>query len=212
MTWFKKVIIFLLLMSSSAFAQKITLNDAVSKVQTQEAQAILQSRLNKMTQFYAQFHQKIYEDGFLIQEGKGQFWLKRPNLFYWEMQDPDASFIVSNGKTVWYYTPAIKQVTLMNFDQSVNGDLLQLLTDNQSVSWSQYQVSQTEQTFTLTPRDPAQMAFQLEIEPSGKLTKIVMIEEDQTTEYALFNQSTRAIAPSKFEFEIPPKVTIDDQR
>ncbi len=43
--------------------------------------------------------------------GRGDLWVKRPNLFNWHMTQPDESVLVSDGKTLWFYNPFVEQAT-----------------------------------------------------------------------------------------------------
>jgi len=47
---------------------------------------------------------------------KGSISWRAPNLIRWETKTPDQSLLVSNGKTVWMYTPP--------FDESENGQVI----------------------------------------------------------------------------------------
>ena len=77
-------------------------------------QQTLSSRLDKVNAFSANFTQKVISpDGEILVDGTGDLSIKRPNLFRWDTKTPDASLLVSDGKTVWYYSPFVEQVTAM---------------------------------------------------------------------------------------------------
>src|SRR5262249_9142250 len=42
-------------------------------------------------------------------ESAGRIFMKRPNLFRWQTEEPEASILVSNGKKIWYYTPPFRE-------------------------------------------------------------------------------------------------------
>jgi outer membrane lipoprotein carrier protein len=46
------------------------------------------------------------------QEASGLFLLKRPGMMRWEYQKPEARLFVTDGKTLWAYSPADKQVVV----------------------------------------------------------------------------------------------------
>lgn len=50
--------------------------------------------------------------GNAVQDGQGDLWVKRPNLFNWHMTQPDESILVSDGKTLWFYNPFVEQATV----------------------------------------------------------------------------------------------------
>ncbi len=45
-------------------------------------------------------------------EGQGTVWLKKPGKMRWEFKKPTPQTIVSDGKSLWIYTPELKQVTV----------------------------------------------------------------------------------------------------
>lgn len=198
------------LLMASIFAQQ-----TVSMTTNDKAKIQLQSRLNKIKQLNAHFIQKVHQNGSFIQESKGELWLMRPNLFRWQIAEPDPLSIISDGKTIWYYTPEINQVTLMSASNSDNTQLLQILTDKDSDSafWQNYSIAQKQDQFYLNPKDKTELRFELTILETGKLTHMTMIEsDDQTTTYQLSGQNIQNIPLSRFNFKLPQNVTIDDQR
>ena len=71
-----------------------------------DAASDLKSRLDKVSSFHASFTQKVTDgSGNAVQDGQGDLWVKRPNLFNWHMTQPDESVLVSDGKTLWFYNP-----------------------------------------------------------------------------------------------------------
>lgn len=63
-----------------------------------------------MDDFSADFVQ-ISTDGLnRKQEGAGHLYLKRPRMARWDYKSPEEQLFVSDGKTVYFYVPADKQV------------------------------------------------------------------------------------------------------
>ena len=59
-----------------------------------DAASDLKSRLDKVSSFHASFTQKVTDgSGNAVQEGQGDLWVKRPNLFNWHMTQPDESIL-----------------------------------------------------------------------------------------------------------------------
>ncbi|MEG7483999.1 outer membrane lipoprotein chaperone LolA, partial [Citrobacter freundii] len=74
-----------------------------------DAASDLKSRLDKVSSFHASFTQKVTDgSGAAVQEGQGDLWVKRPNLFNWHMTQPDESILVSDGKTLWFFNPFVE--------------------------------------------------------------------------------------------------------
>ena len=49
-----------------------------------------------------------------VQEASGLFLLKRPSMMRWEYQKPEARLFVTDGKTLWAYSPTDKQVIVQD--------------------------------------------------------------------------------------------------
>lgn len=181
-----------------------------------DPQKNLQQRLNQSNSFYARFLQKVSRvDGTLIQEARGELWLKRPNLFNWHIITPDESRLISDGKTLWFYHPMLEQVTATWLKNAVNNTPFILITRNDPEDWKKYSVQQKGDTFELIPKIQMEdlKQFSINITPSGTLNSFkVARQEGQISEYLFQDQKKEPIASSKFIFTVPSKVTLDDQR
>lgn len=175
----------------------------------------LQERLSKINGFYGVFKQEVKtKEGKLIQEGKGQLWLRRPYFFNWQMKTPDEISIISDGKTVWMYTVILEQVTVMNLKDVADNRLLVLITDNNnSASWQHYVVTKKGDCFILHPKNDDEQSFEIVINNKGILNSFTVIEEDgQQSFYQFSHQKFVNVPSNKFEFVLPDGVTVDDQR
>lgn len=179
-----------------------------------DAKEVLQQRLDKVQGFYAKFSQVVKTaDNQLIQEGKGELWLKRPNYFNWTMTEPDETVIISDSKDLWLYMPMVEQVTVMPLNQAVDNRLLLLITDSQSAVWHDYQVERKQNTFTLKPTDNSNGYFILSVLPTGMIADFTIVEGDgQHSDYQLSHQTLGKVDMQHFKFTIPNNVTVDDQR
>jgi outer membrane lipoprotein carrier protein len=179
-------------------------------------QQILSSRLDKVNEFSANFTQKVISpEGEVLVDGTGDLSIKRPNLFRWNTLTPDESTLVSDGKTVWYYSPFVEQVTAMWLKDATEQTPFVLLTRNEASDWSKYNVKQLADTFTLTPKDQTSSMdkFILTVSTDGSVRNFSVVETDgQSSKYTLSKFTRTAPVASSFEF-IPPKgVELDDQR
>src|SRR5215470_224881 len=65
----------------------------------------------QMKDFSADFIQ-IFEDALnRKQQESGHLYLMRPRMMRWEYKNPDDKLFVSDGKTVYFYVPADRQVS-----------------------------------------------------------------------------------------------------
>lgn len=175
---------------------------------------VLQQRLDKVEGFYARFSQNVKTaDNQLVQEGKGDLWVTRPYYFNWKMTEPDETTVISDGKNMWIYTPAVEQVTVMNLKKAVDNRLMLLITDSHNPIWDSYNVSRKQDSFTLKPNDDSNQNFIISVLPNGMISNFTIIEEDgQRSFYDLSRQKLGKVTLSQFQFTPPVGVEIDDQR
>ncbi|SUC34983.1 P20 [Providencia rustigianii] len=181
-----------------------------------DASQDLQDRLSKVNSFQASFTQKVTSpEGDLIQEGIGDLWIERPNLFNWNMTSPDESVLVSDGKNLWFYNPFVEQVTVTNLSDATQDTPFLLITRNNPQDWKQYSIIQQGNNFDLKPKQAngTLKSFSITVNPQGTIEKFAAVEQDgQTSAYQLKQQKNGAVDPSKFKFTVPKGVTLDDQR
>ncbi|MBU6375441.1 MAG: outer membrane lipoprotein chaperone LolA [Bdellovibrionales bacterium] len=170
----------------------------------------------------AQFDQEDASAAFAEKKSsKGSLAWKTPNLIRWETRTPDQSLLVSNGKTVWMYTPP--------FDESENG---------QVIIRPASQVKSRILDALLAGRFSAALKQGLRIESLGarsfalqpapgtvgdlKIARVEIAEKEPLIEkvgleYQNGNQSSirlskiemgKALASSLFEFKIPPRTDV----
>ena len=179
-------------------------------------QQALSSRLDKVNAFSANFTQKVTSpDGEILVNGTGDLSIKRPNLFRWKTKTPDESLLVSDGKTVWYYSPFVEQVTAMWLKDATEQTPFVLLTRNSASDWSKYNVAQLVDTFTLTPKDKTSSMdkFVVTVSKTGDVRNFSVVETDgQRSQYVLSDFKQTTPAASLFTFTVPKGVELDDQR
>ncbi|MBA0218712.1 MULTISPECIES: outer membrane lipoprotein chaperone LolA [Pectobacterium] len=176
----------------------------------------LQGRLNKVSSFHANFSQKVTSaDGAAVQEGEGELWLKRPNLFNWKTTSPDESALISDGKTLWFYNPFVEQVTATWLKDATGNTPFILITRNDTSDWNKYDVRQKGDDFELTPKSASGnlKQFAINVTTSGTIKQFTATEQDgQRSTYVLKNQQNGAVDAAQFTFTPPKGVTLDDQR
>ncbi len=176
----------------------------------------LSERLALTDGFSAKFEQQVISpDNEVVMEGSGLVDIARPSLFRWETLDPDENLLVSDGKSLWYYSPFIEQVTIYNQDQAMEQTPFVLLTRNRPSDWDAYNVEQENDVFTLTPTsvESNQGQFQITIDNKGVVKGFNVLEQDGQKSLFSFNDvKQQKPASSRFEFEVPDGVEVDDQR
>ncbi|MGF1725507.1 outer membrane lipoprotein chaperone LolA [Photobacterium nomapromontoriensis] len=176
----------------------------------------LSTRLGKVNAFSADFSQTVISpEGKVLMEGDGDVSIKRPNLFRWNTETPDENILISDGKTLWYYSPFIEQVTAMWLDDATDQTPFVLLTRNSSADWQKYNVAQTADTFTLTPKSSASSMgkFVVTVAKSGDVRGFSVIEQDgQRSNFTFTHFDKKIPAANMFTFTPPKGVELDDQR
>lgn len=181
-----------------------------------DAASDLKGRLDKVSSFHASFTQKVVDgSGTTVQDGQGDLWVKRPNLFNWHMTQPDESVLVSDGKTLWFYNPFVEQATATRLDSATSNTPFMLIARNQSSDWQQYNIKQSGDNFILTPKnaDGNLKQFTINVSRDGTIHQFSAVEQDdQRSSYQLRSQQNGGVDMSKFTFTPPKGVTVDDQR
>lgn len=177
---------------------------------------VLNARLSMNQGFSADFIQKVISpDGEVLMQGKGTVEIARPNMFRWATTSPDENLLVSNGKSLWYYTPSIQQVTIYNQQKATAQTPFILLTRNQPSDWDHYKVTQSGNLFTLTStaKDTTQGVYQIDINDKGVVKDFNVREQDgQQSLFAFEHVVLKTPSASKFTFNVPKGVEVDDQR
>lgn len=176
----------------------------------------LQSRLNQVNSFHASFTQRVTSSaGGAIQEGEGEVWVKRPNLFNWHMTSPDEIVMVSDGKTLWFYNPFVEQATANWLKNATGNTPFMLITRNSAADWRQYNVKQQGDSFSLVSKsDNGNLKqFTIKVTANGTIEGFTAVEQDgQRSAYELKSQKNGPVEEAKFHFTLPKGVTLDDQR
>ncbi|MFA0066869.1 outer membrane lipoprotein carrier protein LolA [Vibrio breoganii] len=190
----------------------VLVSGAVSANPQQE----LVQRLDKTDGFTAQFSQTVVSpDDEVVMEGTGSVEIARPSLFRWTTNTPDENVLVSDGETLWYYSPFIEQVSIYWQEQATEQTPFVLLTRNKASDWDKYNVIQNGDRFTLTPMDETstQGQFQIDINKAGAISGFNVVEQDgQRSKFTFNDYRAQTPAKSRFVFEIPNGVEVDDQR
>ena len=72
----------------------------------------LQTYVNNLKTFSAEFVQEIPEDTFSSNVTTGTFMMERPGKLYWQYQQPAGQTIVVDGKNLWVFDEDLEQVTV----------------------------------------------------------------------------------------------------
>ena len=144
-------------------------------------------------------------------EQRGRLQIKRPRMARWEFEGPNSSQMVTNGSTVWVYTPATQQVIETNSVGQTDG-VMQLLDDLGRLE-EHFEVTRFERPdggyylVDLQPRTAANYRrIEVVFSPDGYVLHRVLVVDAMDGEIELtfsdieYNQE---MADSDFEFVVP---------
>ncbi len=151
------------------------------------------------------------------QAQQGVVMLARPRQMRWEFKVPDDKLFVTDGKTMWVYTPADKQVFVSEdlgggdsgTDQLLeNLDSLDELFDVQMLPGA----PEGSVKLSLTPKKAAQFKkLQLQLSSEGyRLQELVVVDSfDNETVLTFTNlQINPKLAPTSFHFDVPDGINV----
>jgi outer membrane lipoprotein carrier protein len=204
------------LFSAKLFSALVLSFSLFSTANAASPKAELSKRLSMNEGFSADFSQQVISpEGETVMEGEGTVEIARPSLFRWSTTFPDENLLVSDGKTLWYYSPFIEQVSIYWQEQAAEQTPFVLLTRNRASDWDNYKVTQKGNEFTLVPTavDSTQGRFQINIDAKGIVKGFNVIEQDgQKGLFKFSNVKLGKPKANRFTFTIPKGVEVDDQR
>jgi outer membrane lipoprotein carrier protein len=185
--------------------------------------ARVQSRYERTTRLQARFRQETRVPGFdQLQTGEGQVWILKPGMMRWDYTKPERQTIIANGDTLWIYLPEDRQAIRDHINHSLGTRTPALflagearLTDLFTVTGMSSQgpgeggLLQLE----LTPKDATLPYTQvsLGIDPSSYLVQLVRVIDaagNMTAMWFSDINTEAAVAPSLFQFHVPPGVEV----
>jgi outer membrane lipoprotein carrier protein len=165
---------------------------------------------------------QIFEDSLnRKQQESGHLYLMRPRMMRWEYKTPEDKLFVSNGKTVYFYVPADRQVNKEavknSFDDRV--PLMFLLgQSNLRDEFSRFELLNTKPFFEGTKvvrmypkRKTDLQEVVMEVDPATHLIRrLVLAHSDGSRSEFIFSglRTNTGLPASMFDFVIPKGVEV----
>ncbi len=131
---------------------------AVTAQEAGPARSALERFSDGLLHLHATFNQTVVDqEGSLMEEGTGDIWVSRPNLFRWAYAGDFPELIIADGERVWLYDESLEQVTVKEQSGLAVNSPLMLLTD----------LSGLDEQFTVTELGEYQDMQLLELTSSG---------------------------------------------
>ncbi len=200
------------LVLARAGPQEKGLSDIVQGVETSFA---------RMKDYSSDFTQ-IFEDALnRKQQESGHLYLMRPRMMRWEYRNPEDKLFVSDGKTVYFYVPADRQVSKEAVKQSFDDriPLMFLLGQtNLRNEFTRFELLNTKPFFEGTKvvrmypkRKTDLQEIVMEVDPSNyEIRRLRFAHSDGSRSEFIFSSiriNTGLRAPM-FDFKVPPGVDV----
>ncbi len=93
----------------------VTEKSETAKREQEKILSRIREKYSRAKAYAGTFTQKTtYADSNETTFGSGRIWIQGPDKMRWEYQLPEKQLLVSDGKTLWYYTPDLNQVMTGN--------------------------------------------------------------------------------------------------
>jgi outer membrane lipoprotein carrier protein len=155
------------------------------------------------------------------QEAAGHLYLKRSRMARWEYTSPEEQLFVSNGKTVYFYVPADKQVNREAVKDTLDDriPLMFLLgRSNLSDEFTKFELLPTKPFLTgtkvvrMTPKRKTDLKeLIMEVDPQSYFIRRLSLEhmDGSRSEFIFSNIRTNTgLKAEQFEFKVPPGVQV----
>ncbi|CAG9001044.1 MAG: Outer-membrane lipoprotein carrier protein [Candidatus Celerinatantimonas neptuna] len=188
----------------------------ISQYALADAASTLRAKLHPIQQFSANFEQTVISpQGKVIHRASGKLVIAKPGKLNWQERHPEQDQIISNGKTIWYYSPIVEQVSIYNTTDAIAHTPFILLADQRKEVWQNYRVNTVKTGFKVESKtDSQQPSFIISFDKQGAIREFDVVDhQGQRSEFKLshFNLHPR-VRSGDFMFKVPDGVAIDDQR
>jgi len=175
----------------------------------------------RMNDFSADFVQIFKDPLNRKQEEAGHLYLKRSRMMRWEYKTPEEKYFISDGKTVYFYVPADRQVNKEavkdTFDDRM--PLMFLLgRSNLQNEFKDFTLLNTKpflegtKVVRMTPKRKTDlMELIMEVDPANyQIRRLLLAHSDGSRSEFIFSniRTNTGIQASQFEFKVPQGVQV----
>ncbi len=158
-------------------AKPLPLEDVISRIQR---------NYDKINTYQAQFTQEVSSTSFnrTISQGKGEVIYQKPGKMFWHYSEPEEHLYITDGKTLWDYLPAEKQVVVMEISEALRQSLpraflfgMGKLKDQFEISFHSGRITDAEGNYwlDLVPKDETERqtlgTIQFRVDPKEFLVR-----------------------------------------
>jgi len=162
----------------------------------------------------------VDEEGAVLQEAAGRFWLDRPERFRWEYERPYSQIIVSDGEAFRFYDVDLAQVTVRPVGKTLRATPAVLLAGgaalNEAFEVADAGAEDGLDWVALVPRadDSDFRRIRIGLDDDGLVRRMRLHDQlGQTTRVTFDNiEINDAFADDRFTLDLPEGVEIVDAR
>lgn len=181
-----------------------------------DASLLLKQRLTQLHTFEAQFKQRVTDaQNTVLQEATGRIALQYPNKLYWQLYAPNESELIADGQTLWQIDPFMEQVVAVNQNAAIDNNPLILLTNPNGAAWDDFNVSEDNNEFSITPKEDQANVVELILTfNEAALVAMKIVDGQQQISALTFNdiKQNKKLNESLFIFKNNSNFELDDQR
>ena len=194
----------------------VLLNSTFILASDLDAKQQLKVKLLKLQTYQANFTQTVVDiENTLLQQATGRIVLQQPNKFFWELFEPNESVLLADGNNIWNIDPFLEQVVVNDADIALENNPLILLTNTDSSQWQEFEVSQLDGQFIITPREPNGGIDSLRLVfNNDTLVELETQDGQQQKSLLVFSdiKQNHSLPADTFLFVMPDDYELDDQR
>jgi outer membrane lipoprotein carrier protein len=211
-------------LSAHAEASRLSLAATVGGPAVDEVVDRVDATCSRIQDLSARFHQTASSRATgTVQEADGIVLMKRPGRMRWEYQKPEARLFVTDGKTLWAYSPMDKQVVVQDVGEAFTSRVPLSFLAGECQLRREFTVAAVENAATrgsrsfiildLKPKQPeagiARMLLDVNLQAYTVEKTTVFDAAGNTTVIALTNlKLNTGIADQQFQFTPPPGVAV----
>lgn len=176
----------------------------------------LKLKLSSLATYQANFTQTVVDiENTVLQQATGRIQLQQPNNLYWELFAPNESVLMADGENIWNVDPFLEQVVVYGTDAALENNPLILLTNPNSSKWQEFEVSQLDSQFIITPLELNGGIESLRLLFNGDML-VELESQDGQQQKSLLSFSAikqnQTLPTDTFIFVMPKGYELDDQR
>ena len=181
-----------------------------------DAKQQLKVKLALLATYQANFTQTVVDiENTILQQATGRLVLQQPNNLYWELFEPNENVLLADGANIWNIDPFLEQVVVYGANAALENNPLILLTNPDSIKWQEFDVSQADNQFIITPRELNGGIESLRLVFKGD-TLVELESQDGQQQQSLlsFNniKQNNPLPADPFIFVMPAGSELDDPR